>query len=56
MRLKEKMISEQLEKLRDWHNRQIDNWMYKLNIDEYTAYWISFFKGVVLTLLLIWIF
>tara|TARA_B100000575_G_scaffold103793_2_gene82779 strand:- start:50783 stop:50935 length:153 start_codon:yes stop_codon:yes gene_type:complete len=50
------MISEQLEKLRDWHNTQIDNWMYKLNIDEYTAYWISFFKGVVLTLLLIWIF
>ena len=50
------MISEQLEKLRDWHEDKINQVMLKLNLDEYTVYWIAFAKGVVLTLLLQWIF
>ncbi len=40
-----------MKKLFAWHNRQIDWWMDKLNISWYGVAWISFFKGVILTIL-----
>ena len=36
-------------RFKTWHNSQIDRWMYKLNLDEYEVYWISFFKGIIFT-------
>ena len=44
------------EKFKTWHNNQIDKWMFRLNLDEYSVYWISFFKGIIFVLILQWIF
>ena len=35
-----------------WHNSQIDWWKNKLNVSWYTVSWISFFKGVLLVLII----
>jgi hypothetical protein len=40
-----------MKKLFAWHNRQIDWWKDKLNLSWYGVAWISFFKGVILTIL-----
>ena len=34
-----------------WHKRQTEWWMDKLNVSWYGIAWISFFKGVILTVL-----
>ncbi len=35
-----------------WHNSQIDWWKKKLNVSWYAISWISFFKGVLLVLII----
>jgi len=36
-----------------WHNSQIDWWKKKLNVSWYAMNWISFFKGVLLVLIIL---
>jgi len=45
-----------LRKLLDWHENWSYKWIQSLGITEYHAMWISFTKGLVLGLLLAWIF
>mgnify|MGYP001325120933 FL=1 len=35
----------------EWHNKQIDWWRNKLGISWYSVAWLSFAKGVILTVL-----
>lgn len=42
-----------INKFFDWHNRQIDWWKAKLGVSWYTVSWISFFKGVLLVLIIV---
>ena len=46
---------DKLRKLKDWHENLILNCTNHLDIDEYTLYWISFFKGMIAMALIIWI-
>ena len=36
----------------EWHKRQIDWWKEKLGISWYGVAWISFVKGIILTILI----
>ena len=35
-----------------WHKKKLNQMMDSLNLDSYQVAWISFFKGVILTVLL----
>ena len=35
----------------EWHKKSIDWWKNKLGVSEYALYWISFAKGIILTIL-----
>ncbi len=39
-----------------WLKEQTYKWIEYFGITEYEAMWWSFFKGVILTLLIVWIF
>jgi hypothetical protein len=39
-----------------WHRDYVEDFQDKYDINDYTYLWIAFAKGVVLTLLLQWIF
>jgi len=47
---------EHLHKFLDWHEQQVYKYMDFFNISEYHAMCISFAKGFLLALLLVWIF
>ena len=38
-----------------WHKQQINSLMRRLGLGVYALLWISFFKGVLLTLLVSWL-
>ncbi len=43
-------------KIFDWHEDLTYKWIERLEITEYQAMWIGYFKGLILGLLLWWIF
>ena len=45
-----------LTKLVDWHKGKTHHFQSALRLDDYHMMWISFMKGVILVLLLQWIF
>ena len=45
-----------LQKVKDWHENILKTMMGTLDLSMYSALWISFFKGVLVVLLLQWIF
>ena len=48
-------MNSMLEKLRYWHEIQIDGFQKALLLDNYHMLWLSFSKGVIFTLLFLWI-
>ena len=42
-------------KLIDLHKRYIEWWQRKLGISDYALLWLVFFKGVLFTLLVVWL-
>ena len=42
-------------KLIDLHKRYIEWWQRKLSISDYALLWVSFFKGILIALLVIWL-
>ncbi len=42
-------------KLIDLHKRYIAWWQRKLGISDYALLWLSFFKGILIALLVIWL-
>ncbi len=44
-----------LSELRDWHERQIIGFQQSVQLDDYHMYWLAFGKGVILTMILLWI-
>ena len=42
-------------KLIELHKRYIEWWQSKLGISDYVLLWLVFFKGVLLTLLVVWL-
>jgi len=44
-----------LESLLKWHERRVLSWMDLLQLEPYHLWWIAFFKGVALVLLLQWL-
>ena len=42
-------------KLVDLHKRYIEWWQRKLGISDYALLWLVFFKGVLFTLLVVWL-
>ena len=45
-----------MSKFYKWHKTQVYKFINLLNISEYQAMWMAFIKGILITLLLIWIF
>lgn len=45
-----------LNRFLNWHEQCTYKWIEKLEITEYQAMWWAFFEGLVLALLLVWIF
>ena len=45
-----------LEKIRDWHEEKMYDFIDLMEIDNYELSWICFIKGVTFTALLFWIF
>ena len=39
----------------EWHKKYIKWWQEKLNLSDYGLLWLSFLKGVFLTLLIVWL-
>ena len=39
----------------EWQKKQIKRWQEKLNLSDYGMLWLSFLKGVFLTLLIVWL-
>ena len=50
------MIKEKITDAIDWHRDYVEDFQDKYNINDYTYLWIAFSKGVLMTLLLQWIF
>ena len=44
-----------LSKLRDWHERQIVGFQDAMRLDDYHMLWFAFSKGVIFTMILLWI-
>jgi len=44
-----------LSKLREWHETQIIGFQRSVQLDDYHMYWLAFGKGVILTMILLWI-
>ncbi len=42
-------------KLINLHKRYIEWWQKKLGLSDYALLWLVFFKGVLLTLLVVWL-
>jgi len=47
---------DKLQKLLQWHEDWSYQWIERLGITEYHAMWLSFAEGLVIGLLLAWIF
>jgi hypothetical protein len=47
---------EYLNRFLDWHEALTYKWIERLEITEYHAMWVGYFKGLLLGLLLWWIF
>jgi hypothetical protein len=45
-----------LNKVKEWHENALHNFQKALRLDDYHMMWLAFGKGVVLVLLLQWIF
>lgn len=45
-----------LNKAKEWHEKSLMNFQNGLRLDDYHMLWLAFGKGVVLVLLLQWIF
>jgi len=39
----------------EWHKKYIKWWQEKINLSDYGLLWLSFLKGVLLTLLIVWL-
>ena len=48
-------MNSMLEKLRDWHELQITGFQHAMRLDDYHMLWLSFSKGVIFTLLFLWL-
>jgi len=44
-----------LSKLREWHETQIVGFQKAMRLDDYHMIWLAFGKGVILTMILLWI-
>jgi len=40
----------------EWHKTYSENWRNRLGFSHYGIYWLSFVKGIILVLLLQWLF
>ncbi|MBG99152.1 MAG: hypothetical protein CMN58_02255 [Solibacterales bacterium] len=40
----------------EWHKRRVDWWQRKLRISDYGMLWLSFLKGVILTVIVMKVF
>lgn len=38
-----------------WHKRQTDWWLAKLGMSDYAALWFAYIKGVLTTLIVLWL-
>lgn len=56
MKWREQMIKETLSDIIDWHKDAVEDLQEKYNINDYTYLWMAFSKGVLLTLIIQWIF
>ena len=45
-----------MNKFVEWHKKQTEWWMSKLNVDWYGVAWIAFAKGIILTILIDYLF
>lgn len=44
-----------LRKFFKWHEKQIEWWISEFDINHYGIMWISFFKGMFIATLLLWV-
>jgi hypothetical protein len=44
-----------LSQLREWHERQIVGFQDAMRLDDYHMLWFAFSKGVIFTMILLWI-
>ena len=44
-----------LSQLREWHETQLLGFQKSVQLDDYHMYWLAFSKGVLLTMILLWI-
>tara|TARA_B100000902_G_scaffold193261_1_gene184669 strand:- start:4615 stop:4761 length:147 start_codon:yes stop_codon:yes gene_type:complete len=47
---------EKLQIIMGWHADWISGWQEKLGLDDYTMWWLSFGKGIIVGLILVWLF
>ena len=45
-----------MKKLTEWHKTKLRYWQTQYNLSAYQLLWISFFKGIILTVLIYTIF
>ena len=48
-------MNSMLEKLRNWHEFQLTGFQDAMRLDDYPMYWLAFGKGVLLTIVFLWI-
>lgn len=48
-------MNSMLEKLRQWHEKQLYGFQDAMRLDDYHMLWLSFSKGVIFTLLFLWL-
>ena len=48
-------MNSMLEKLRQWHENQLYGFQTAMRLDDYHMLWLSFSKGVIFTLLFLWL-
>ena len=39
----------------EWHKSTIKSWQKSLGVSDYALLWIAFLKGILLTLLVVWL-
>jgi hypothetical protein len=44
-----------LSQLREWHETQLVGFQKAMRLDDYHMIWLAFSKGVILTMILLWI-
>lgn len=44
-----------MNKMLKWHKESVNWWQKKLDLTNYAMYWVSFLKGIIIVLLILWL-